>query len=203
VVAAVGVSQDEVTRQAGAVATRDPQNWGWVLAALRALSNVPGLDERMIDSFTRDVAVYLTHEAVQQPVDSIVIEAIGDEPVLVIAHSLGTVVAYNALRRVEDTSKCVGLITVGFPLGIGGIFRRLATPVRFPVALPFWFNAFDRADVVSLQPLDDVHFNVEPPVENYGNVRNFTDNRHGIAGYLSDPVVAKHIAEALQLVCLE
>lgn len=60
-----------------------------------------------------------------------------------------------------------------------------------------WFNAYDDRDVVSLVPLDDQTFNITPPIENKSDVRNFTDNRHGIEGYLADPVVAQQIVQWL------
>ena len=34
-------------------------------------------------------------------------------------------------------------------------------------------------------------------IDNYGNVRNPTDNHHGIIGYLDNPDVAKHILDGL------
>lgn len=198
ITSAAGISLDEVAREAGSVKTRDPQNWGWVLATLRVLNKIPGLDARAIEAFTKDVAVYITYPAVQRAIDRIVLEAIsGDEPFVLIAHSLGTVVAYNTLRNYPRTSQCKGFITVGSPLGIRAISRRLRTPLKWPPGVPSWFNAFDSADVVSLYPLDAEHFDLDPSIENYGQVKNFTDNRHGIAGYLSDPSVAQQIARAV------
>jgi hypothetical protein len=61
-----------------------------------------------------------------------------------------------------------------------------------------WFNAYDDRDVVALLPLDGQTFNVTPPIENKGDVRNFTDNRHGIEGYLVDPVVAQQVVLGLE-----
>ena len=41
-------------------------------------------------------------------------------------------------------------------------------------------------------------FPVSPKIRNYGGVKNESDNHHKIAGYLSDPVVAMAISEALK-----
>jgi hypothetical protein len=38
---------------------------------------------------------------------------------------------------------------------------------------------------------------VNSAIENYGSVRNATDNRHGILGYLDDANVAKHVLDSL------
>jgi hypothetical protein len=39
----------------------------------------------------------------------------------------------------------------------------------------------------------------ESSIENYSMVKNHTDNRHGIIGYLDDPSVAKRITDALKV----
>jgi hypothetical protein len=55
----------------------------------------------------------------------------------------------------------------------------------------------DERDVVALYPLDAANFPVDPPIENKRDVDNPTSNRHGISGYLSDPVVARRLHEAV------
>ncbi len=44
-----------------------------------------------------------------------------------------------------------------------------------------------------LYPLDASNFPVSPAIENNSAVKNHTDNRHGIAGYLDDATAAKRI----------
>lgn len=61
-----------------------------------------------------------------------------------------------------------------------------------------WYSAFDSRDVAGLYPLDAHNFAIEPPIENQVSVDTFTDNRHGISGYLSDRDVARKIDEALR-----
>ena len=108
-----------------------------------------------------------------------------------MAHSLGTVVAYNILRNDPRSLQMRKLVTVGSPLAIRAV-RRSLVPLKSPKA-DAWFNAFDPRDIVALNPLDAANFPVVPEIENKGDVDNFTDNRHGIGGYLSDPVVAREI----------
>ena len=48
--------------------------------------------------------------------------------------------------------------------------------------------------MVALVPLDAERFNVTPPIEYKGNVFNFSNNRHGMEGYLVDPVMTQRIA---------
>jgi hypothetical protein len=110
------------------------------------------------------------------------------------------VVGYNVLRHLEGIN-VNKYITVGCPLGLKSVRSKLEVPIMNPdCLLDGWFNAYDERDVVALQPLDNVHFNIDPAIVNYDEVDNFTDNRHGIDGYLSDKEVALVIYEQLMLV---
>jgi len=60
-----------------------------------------------------------------------------------------------------------------------------------------WYNAYDERGVVALNPLSKKYFDITPEIENKDDVRNHTDNRHGIEGYLDDKDVAREIYEAL------
>lgn len=177
---------------------KGPANWAWVQAILRALDHLPGLNSQLLAAFTRDVYVYLSYEGVRMRINDLVATALStQEPCVVLAHSLGTVVAYDVLRDRAATPQYPSLITVGSPLGIQAIRRQLATPLLSPPCVAHWFNAYDDRDVVALVPLDAQHFNVTPAIENKSNVLNSTDNCHGIAGYLADPVVAQRIVQGL------
>jgi hypothetical protein len=194
----LGLTEDDVQREVPHEALeRGPQNWGWVRAIARAIDRIPGLNGEAIDLFTRDVYVYLTNDGVRRQIKAIVAAAIPDnEPFVLLAHSLGTIVTYDILCDRGVNPKCVRLVTVGCPLGIKAIRPWLRSPLESPACVDNWFNAFDRRDVVALRPLDAANFDVEPPIDNDPKVVNFTDNRHGIAGYLSDPLVAQKLADA-------
>jgi hypothetical protein len=194
-----GLTEADIARELAAEPIeRGPGNWEWIQAALRALDRVPGFNGAVIDVFTRDVFVYLAYPAVRKQVDKVVADAIGDEPCVVVAHSLGTVVAFNTLRARAASPECLRLVTLGSPLGIRAIKNRLTpTPISSPACVRSWFNAYDDRDPVALVALDAANFDVQPPIENKSDVANFTDNRHGIEGYLSDPVVARKLVEVL------
>jgi pimeloyl-ACP methyl ester carboxylesterase len=169
-----------------------------VQAIIQALDHIPGLNSRLIDAFTRDVYVYLTYLGVRAQIDKVVADALGDGPCVVVTHSLGNVVAYNVLRARAATPQYPKLVMVGSPLGIRVIKQQLATPLVSPPCVWQWFNAYDDRDVVALVPLDGQTFNVTPAIENKNDVLNFTDNRHGIEGYLADPVVAQQVVLGLE-----
>ncbi|WP_020108273.1 hypothetical protein [Nocardia sp. 348MFTsu5.1] len=200
----------EISAQTGiAVAERGPLNWPWMRAILQKLDQNGKMSAVTIALATYDVFQYLTNRTIRRRIDDGVIGAFtpGTDSV-VVAHSLGTVVAYTLLMR-EGTNrnwKVPELITVGSPLAVNAI-RDRAPGIgdvggnRTPPCVGSWFNAMDPHDAVALHPLDAAHFAINPPtpaIENKTDVDNQTPNHHGISGYLSDPVVARRIYDALQ-----
>ena len=173
------------------------ENWPWTQALIRVIDGrFPRVTGYTVQKVLRDVYLYITHREVARQVDAIVEEKLTNEPTLVVGHSLGSVVAYNLLRKHRRNVQLRKFVTVGSPLGLRVISSKLGVPEN-PAGKVGWFNAYDERDVVALNPLDEVYFPVDPPVANYNRVRNDTDNRHGIIGYLNDPVIAGQIAAAL------
>jgi hypothetical protein len=176
---------------------RGPLNWEWVQAILRALDkHGGGMSQAGIETFTRDVFLYTTRAGVRDEIDRIVAAALTEQPTVVVGHSLGSVVAYNVLRTDRRSLRVPLYLTVGSPLAIRAV-RDQFRPLRFPLPVKSWYNAFDTRDVVALYPLDRSNFPVTPDIENYAAVKNRTDNRHGIAGYLDDAKVAARLLDAL------
>ena len=199
--AEAGISDEQVREVLGAeVVERGPLNWEWTQGVLRAIDRfVPFGSGASIALFTRDVYRYLTSAGIRDRIETGILAAMEPGvPSVVVAHSLGTVVAYNLLRR-EGRNRGWEVplfVTLGSPLGIAEIKRRLA-PIGHPACAARWKNAMDQRDVVALYPLTERQFPVDPAIENKTDVRNHTRNRHGIAGYLEDPEVARWIYEAL------
>jgi hypothetical protein len=175
---------------------RGPENWEWVQAIIRTLDKYVGTT-RAIESFMRDVYLYAVYPGVRDEIDRIVSAALTEEPALVVGHSLGSVVAYNTLRTDTRSLHIPLFVTLGCPLAIRAIRSELV-PLRYPQPpVVTWNNAFDSRDLVALYPLDSSNFPVNPTVTNYSKVNNHTHNRHGIDGYLDDPVVAGWLLDAL------
>jgi hypothetical protein len=193
-----GVTDVQVDAEYGAnPKPKGPLNWEWVQAILRALDkHGGGMSEAALESFTRDVFLYTTRAGVRREIDGIVADALSEEPTVVVGHSLGSVVAYSVMGSDRRSLRIPLFVTVGCPLGIRAI-RDQFRPLRFPPPVKAWYNAFDTRDVVALFPLDQANFPVLPGIDNYSMVKNRTDNRHGIVGYLDDPVVAKRLLEGL------
>jgi len=202
-----GITEAQLIEVGGQnVVTKGPLNWEWFQTLLQAVDRfVPFGSGAAIALFTSDVYQYLKNSVIRATIDSGVRAALtpGLETV-VVAHSLGTVVAYNLLRQQGQQLgwKVPLFVTVGSPLAITEIRRTLKNfaPTRCPECVTKWFNAMDERDVVALYPLDTDYFPIDPAnpaIENKRDVRNKTRNRHGIAGYLNDAEVARRIHEAL------
>lgn len=185
---------DEATRERGVL------NWGWVQGLLSVLDRkVPGASGTSVALFTKDVYQYLTKPRIRKAMNDGVRSAINpDIETIVVGHSLGTVVAYEVLKKepAESRLKVPLFVTLGSPLAVA-VIKKMLKPIGHPSCAAKWFNAMDERDVVSLFPLDSKHFNIDPSIENKTDVDNRTPNHHGISGYLGDPAVARRIHEAL------
>lgn len=193
-----GVTDAQVDAEYGAnTKPKGPLNWEWVQAILRALDkHGGGISSTALESFSRDVFLYTTRADVREEIDRIVANSLTEEPTVMVGHSLGSVVAYSVLQSDRRSLRIPLYLTVGCPLGIRAI-RDQFRPLRYPLPVKEWFNAFDTRDLVALYPLDRANFPVTPEIENYAAVKNSTGNRHGIAGYLDDPQVAQRLLDAL------
>lgn len=178
------------------LAERGPQNWPWVVAVVRHIDrSLPGLSTWSIGRLLRDVYVYITDKTIQQKIDGVVEAALGPGPTLVVSHSLGTVVAYNVLRKKQWNVS--GLITLGSPLGIRAIRQRLEPPSVIRPAVGPWTNLYDEQDIVALNPLNTAHFAIFDPSIMDVQVDNGSENHHNITPYLSHLSTAKHIQAIL------
>jgi hypothetical protein len=196
-----GINDNEVAAALDSeVREKGPLNWGWVQGILEVLDQkVPGASSFSVALATKDVYDYLTNPTIRRKMDDGVRAAFAaSKEAVVVSHSLGTVVAYNVLiSSVEGSVLDVPLfVTLGSPLAVKAVKKKVR-PIAHPQCAKHWFNAMDDRDVVALYPLDAGHFDVDPAIENKTDVDNPTPNRHGIKGYLGDPVVARRIYEAL------
>lgn len=173
------------------------QNTAFALALAR-LADQSVFGPGLLRAVTEDVSIYLQNQVVAKRVNDFIAPAIGTQPCVVVAHSLGSIVAYRVLRELKTAVHVRALITVGSPLGLNTVRKLLSPPARtFPAGVGSWINAFDPGDIVALHPLDNAAWPVSPAIVNHASVRNHMSNRHGISGYLDDPTVARAIYEAL------
>lgn len=78
-----------------------------------------------------------------------------DGPVIVVSHSLGTVIAYDCLKNVSECPEVQSLITVGSPLGMSEMQDKLVPGYTSTDGYPHekvigeWYNVYDPLDIVS------------------------------------------------------
>jgi pimeloyl-ACP methyl ester carboxylesterase len=187
------------------------------------LERVPlphALKRRLMETLLRDVHHYLfdTRHAprpeveyrVQDEIRRRTIEALreGAEqpgPHVLLTHSMGTVIAYDCLKRVPDCPPVDALVTMGSPLGRHEIPEELrpgwsrdegfpAEKLRGP-----WVNVFDRLDVV-VGAYPHLKFGFrrhgETVVEDV-NEQSWGRWRHDVAKYLQGPELRRHLAGLL------
>jgi hypothetical protein len=126
-------------------------------------------------------------------------EALDDSPAIVIAHSLGSVVAYEALH---ETATAVPLwITLGSPLGMRAVVlpRLRPTPPTTPETVERWLNYWDRDDVIVPRPnLANFFASNEALVGPESRlVRSKGAWVHSVHKYLAQPDVCEPLAETL------
>lgn len=197
-----GISAGQIAYEAnGDLAERGVQNWRSVLAALRLLDQLPGVGATSIELATRDVWYYLTKKSIRDKVNLIVDADIPkDEPCIIVAHSLGTLVAYNLLMNGKPRSNIKALVTIGSPLGIKAIYSRLPSngnARKAPGDVSQWLNLRDSRDVVALYDIPQAAYDGTPVVQNNSKAVNESDNRHGIGDYLEDKTVASLLRNLL------
>jgi hypothetical protein len=72
-------------------------------------------------------------------------------PVVVLGHSLGSIIAYDVLRDPASRALDVPLfLTVGSPLAVTEVQDLVVRPLEVPSAVAAWRNASDARDVVAL-----------------------------------------------------
>ncbi|MGP3635948.1 hypothetical protein ACTU45_21755 [Streptomyces sp. 24-1644] len=177
-----------------------------VQGALRALSGsrfFANIALRHMVADLKQVRSYLTDQTVRDNVRDRVTTAIGDDTRVVVAHSLGSVVAYEALCALPG-HHVRALVTIGSPLGIRNLVfdRLIPTPTGsrkeargvWPGGSELvWTNLAGKGDVVALVKDLRLGFgeNIRCAVLSTGT------HAHDATAYLTDELCGKAIIEAL------
>jgi subtilisin family serine protease len=136
---------------------------------------------KLTRAFLRDVNDFLfhkkrravMHEALKERLDA------GGGPFVVIAHSQGSMIAYDVLREIKKGQCDVSLlVTLGSPLGLQEVqdyFRRGPNAaLQKPACVRRWLNVADRLDPVAFDP------NLS---NDFRGVENIPVSTHGLDGF--------------------
>jgi pimeloyl-ACP methyl ester carboxylesterase len=133
-------------------------------------------------------------------------EAEGKGPIVVLSHSMGTIIAYDCLKHIDECPRIQGLITVGSPLGMDEVqafFPGWSRDDGFPSEKldgP-WVNVYDPLDVVAgFDPklANDYRQGGTAVIE---DVRqdNWGTWRHSISKYLQGKLMRGNIAKLVSV----
>ncbi|MBE1578221.1 hypothetical protein ACFORH_17335 [Amycolatopsis roodepoortensis] len=108
--------------------------------------------ERVMVKALKQVTLYLTDDTIRERVQERVAEHIGPETEVIVGHSLGSVVAYEAAHRHGRPLPL--LLTLGSPLGLRTVVyeRTRPQPPSVPPGVARWVNLADRDDLVAARP---------------------------------------------------
>jgi hypothetical protein len=167
-------------------------SWGAARDTLTWLAQHTRVDQAVITDYLRDVAVYLTR-ARPQVLDLVRKAMPAAGPVVLVTHSLGTVVARDLLDDAKLRERTLMWVTAGSPLGLDAVQKNLLTPgIHNPGVT--WLTAYDVHDIVALgHPLGPAW---GPRLRNV-QVDN-GDSPHSIERYLGHPEVAGPVGTAFK-----
>lgn len=197
------------------------------LDTLKAHLGMDAISDMLLGRIVRDLAFYydtkrtikdrqgnhrVASAVLQDELESALVKH-KDNTILLLAHSMGTIISYDVLRKLGKTRNDVGvshLVTIGSPLGLPTVKARLndvhKKDVRTPtIVQKSWVNFADKEDPVAF----DTHLRGDFK-ENAGKVRVVDDlilndyhdpsgkrKPHKIYGYLRAPEVSEHIQSFL------
>lgn len=133
----------------------------------------------------------------------------GGGPFVVVAHSQGSMIAYEVLRKMDPKVCDVALfVTIGSPLGLFAVRSMFKQRLKkkklpFPACVRHWHNVADRADPVALDGdlRDDI--DIKAGDTRFSNVwhagANLESPRtpHSASGYLSNPALRARVRQAV------
>lgn len=135
--------------------------------------------------------------------------------IMVIAHSMGSIIAYDVIHELQNEVDIHTLITIGSPLGLPMIMKKIfdeqqqefdpTSKLNTPDNIKNWYNHSDEHDRVAMN-----HDLAEEFIANKMGVKPIdstvendfqhweTDNAHKSYGYLRTPEIAEHICKFLK-----
>lgn len=123
-------------------------------------------------------------------------------PCVVIAHSMGSIVAYDVLHALGDVVDVPAWVTLGSPLGFSAVQDYLPRPLIVPCGVRTWRNFADRLDPVALDRSLANEFEPAGSIQDALIVNRETasaagSHPHSVTGYLRHPCVRSAVMQVL------
>jgi hypothetical protein len=193
--------QREIGEEQGAGATKR--------RALKSLAKIrwfapfgAGFAERFIWRALGQVTTYFTDDELRATATERVTNLIDSDTRVIIGHSLGSVVAYEAAQQLSSPLPL--LVTLGSPLGLRTIiYEKLRPqPPGFPNLVTRWVNVADRDDFIAAEPDLTKMFSHGKPANAVFDGAYTVDNGakpHQAGYYLTKQRVGRPVGETLAL----
>ncbi|MFJ5718367.1 hypothetical protein [Streptomyces sp. NPDC093149] len=186
---------------------RSPRAAQTALRALQRSRFFADVSLRALVFDLKQVRRYLLDDDLRTAARERVQERIGPDTHVLIGHSLGSVIAYEALCAMPE-HPVKALITLGSPLGMRMVFDRLLPhpgdwpgspsrdvgPASGPGPTPRWTNVVDEGDVVAA--VKDLSPLFGPALE--GKVVHNGSRAHDATAYLTASETGRAVAEGLR-----
>ena len=173
----------------------------WVKFGAKVIQGLSPFQGRVALRFLKQAHAYIEKDNIAHDVNAHVrpfLEDVGK--CVIVSHSLGTIVVYQILRELAREHNPVDsplLVTLGSPLTIKPVLRKLAKPRNRPADIMRWVNGTDPEDFVALDN-KITKDNFGPAVDlNISDIDNGHEDPHSITDYLSDKRIVDEILAAL------
>ena len=197
-------AQDELEILAGAAGQQQGPPGALVRPVLNALAGLrwfaPAgmfLAGQFVWKALTQVTRYLTDEEIRDYAQQQVLRLMDGDTKLVIGHSLGSVVAYEALHRTEHKAT---LITLGSPLGLRNVIydKLRPKPPHVPPSVTRWENFAATDDLVAARLDLKPQFGPAPgsDVTPVSHIVDTGSQPHDIVHYLTKVSCGRVVAEA-------
>ncbi|RBP36894.1 hypothetical protein DES53_11535 [Roseimicrobium gellanilyticum] len=176
----------------------------WLKAIVRVIEkNFPGAGQKLANKFLKQAGAYLAKPGLFDEINTMVKGQVFDpfkdlSRTVVVTHSLGTIVGYVLLRKMRLEEKLPLFVTLGSPLGIGTVQKRIQGPFLKPTVATHWLNGSDPEDFVALRSELTAATFGSAEIENVSKLDNGYENAHSITQYLSHQEIAGPILKALK-----
>ena len=163
------------------------------------LNSFPKLHESLIQQFLIETYMYLSNPDFMHEVHQRILKQMhDDEDCIVVAHSLGSVIAFHLLSDPAYHFSVQRFVTLASPLSFRVIQSKLPIPIERPKCLNGdWYNFYSKDDFLTAFPLSEAPFDFIPPIINQ-EIFTFANQPHEIVGYLQHHAVIKAIIEPFQ-----
>ncbi|RDH87732.1 MAG: hypothetical protein DIZ78_04065 [endosymbiont of Escarpia spicata] len=132
---------------------------GKIWDSAKELFGIDKIADKVLEKKLQDLHKYYTdselREELRKRLKTVILDNRGDR-IMLVAHSMGTIIAYDVLRQLgkEDPNiKIDHFVTIGSPLGLPHVKYKISEEsplVRTPSIVKKWTNLADRRDPVAI-----------------------------------------------------